>query len=428
MKTQIISIGNELLIGDTVNTNAARMAELLSPLGCKVTKIISIADDKKEIQDTVKECMRESDLVLCTGGLGPTHDDITKDAVAELFNCRMVENEEVLHFVQSRMAKLNITMTASNIAQALVPENCEVLFNTKGSAPGMWFYENNCYLAVLPGVPEEMEYLMTEKIIPKLMDVAPQLDYLHTVYIQTAGIGESTLSDEVLGDLNQYLNEDVSLAFLPFAGGVKMRITATGKNKEEAVENSRPLYNYIYDKAGDYIYGEGRDYHLAEEVGKLLKEKKVMIATAESCTGGMLSNMITNISGSAEYFKGGVIAYENQVKLEQLGVDEHQLAKHGAVSKIVALQMAKGVAKNLKAEIGISTTGIAGPKGGSREKPVGTVWIGFYSPEKHFAFKIIFSFDRLQNKERSSMVALEVVRRVLKGISGMPYGVKIQSA
>src|SRR5690554_397813 len=361
MRTQIISIGDELLIGDTVNTNAAWMANLLTEIGFRVDKILTIPDDKQAIQENISEAMKNSDVVFCTGGLGPTHDDITKTAVAELFGAKMVMNEEVYTFVEERLKKLNISMSDSNRDQAMVPENCEVLFNNNGSAPGMWFNENGSYLAVLAGVPYEMKFLMKERVIPKLNELFPVIEYLHSFYIHTAGIGESTLSEEVLGDVSSYLNEYVSLAFLPFAGGVTLRLNSNGETKEDAIRKAKPLYDLIHEKAEEYIFGEGKEFQLSEAVGELLKKESFMVATAESCTGGLLANTITNISGSAEYFMGGVVAYDNQIKINQLGVDEDAIAEFGAVSKEVALQMAKGVAEKFKAEIGISTTGIAGP-------------------------------------------------------------------
>ena len=428
MKTQIISIGNELLIGDTVNTNASWMANLLTETGFEVTKIITIPDDKKIIQQTVSEAMSVSDVVFCTGGLGPTHDDTTKTAVAELFNAQMKRDEKVLQFVESRMKKMNISMSESNKDQALVPQNCEVLFNTQGSAPGMWFCENNSYLAVLPGVPSEMKYLMKERVLPKLQQVFGDIEFLNSTYIHTAGVGESTLSEDILGDLSGYLNDEVSLAFLPFAGGVTLRLNSKGSNKDDAVKKAKTLYDHIYEKAGIYIYGEGKDARLSEVVGKILKSKSLMLAASESCTGGLLSDEITNISGSAEYFQGGIIAYDNQVKIDLLNVDKDDIARYGAVSKEVALQMAKGVAERLKADIGVSTTGIAGPTGGTEEKPVGTVWIGFYSSEEHFAVKATFSTSRRENKKRTVVSALEIIRRVLLGLDEMPYSLKKQNS
>ncbi|MDR9419820.1 competence/damage-inducible protein A [Gracilimonas sp.] len=426
MKAQIISIGNELLIGDTVNTNASWLGEFLTGLGFTVTRVHTISDGLQIIKDTLNQAISESDLIICTGGLGPTHDDMTKKAVAELFDVGYKLDEQTLEYVKSMFKKRNIPFSKSNYSQAEVPENAEVLFNKAGTAPGMWFNED-CCIAVLPGVPYEMKYLMEKKVSEKLREVFGDIGYVYSHYIKTAGIGESTLSDEVLGDLSNHFQNGVSLAYLPAAGGVTLRLNGHGSTKEEAKQYVQALKDIIYQKAGKYIYGEGKDYSISEAVGKLLKEQGIRISVAESCTGGLIANTFTDVPGSSNYFKGGIISYANEVKVNQLGVSEKDLVGVGAVSKEVALQMAKGVAERLGTEIGISTTGIAGPGGGTEEKPVGTVWMGFYKKgEEHFAIKAMFTKDRLINKERTKMVLLEATRRILAGIEEMPYDLKKQ--
>lgn len=427
MKVQIISIGNELLIGDTVNTNAAWMGNFLTGLGFTVSRVHTISDDLSLIKDTISQGMSEADFVVTTGGLGPTHDDMTKKAVAELFSSDYKLDKRTLDYIKALFEKRNIPFSKSNHAQAEVPESADVLFNKMGTAPGMWFHEKGAYLAVLPGVPNEMKYLMQERVAPRLRKVFGELEYLYSHYIKTAGIGESTLSDEILGDLSDYFESGISMAYLPAPGGVTLRLNSSGANKQEAQKQLEMLRDEIYRKAGKYIYGEGKDYSISESVGDLLKEKGLRIAVAESCTGGAIANAFTDISGSSDYFDGGVISYANHVKVKQLGVSQEDLDTVGAVSKEVALQMAKGVAEQLDTEIGISTTGIAGPGGGSKEKPVGTVWMGFYQKEgSHFAIKAMFTKDRLINKERTKMTLLEITRRELKGIAEMPYDLKKQ--
>lgn len=424
MKAQIISIGNELLIGDTVNTNASWLGEFLTGMGFTVTKVYTISDELEDIKEVITQSMSESDLVICTGGLGPTHDDMTKKAVAELFEVGYKLDERTLNHIKSLFKERNIPFSSSNKSQAEVPDNAEVIFNKSGTAPGMWFHEKN-YLAVLPGVPYEMKYLMKKKLAIKIRKAFGETGYVYSHYIKTAGIGESTLSDNILGDLSSYYQNGVSLAYLPAPGGVTLRLNAAGKTQEEAKGYLEDLSEIIYQKAGMYIYGEGNEYSISEAVGELLEENGFKIAIAESCTGGHISNSFTDVSGSSNYFEGGIISYANRVKVEQLGVSQNDLDKVGAVSKEVALQMAKGVAERLGTEIGISTTGIAGPGGGTKEKPVGTVWMGFYQKEReHFALKALFTKDRLINKERTKMVLLETVRRVLKGIEVMPYDLK----
>ncbi len=421
MKAQLISIGNELLIGDTINTNAAWMGQFLNDFGIEVSRVHTISDEHDLIKSTVQKSMEESDLVITTGGLGPTHDDITKTTIADLFDAKMVQDERVLDYVKELFKSRNIPFSESNSWQAMVPENCEVLFNKAGTAPGMWFHENDCFLAVLPGVPFEMKYLMKRRVSSKLREQTNGIGFIHTEYLKTAGIGESTLSDYILGDASSYLNEKVSLAFLPSFGQVTLRITGRGSTKEEAIEKSKALVGYINEKAANYIYGHHKDHSLSDRVGQLLIDQKKFIATAESCTGGLIANTLTDIPGSSGYVMGGIISYSNSVKKDQLGVLEYDLNTYGAVSKQVALQMAKGVAEATGADIGISTTGVAGPGGGSDEKPVGTVWIGFYSKEQHFAVKALFTKDRLVNKQRTTIVALEITRRILSNIEELPY-------
>ncbi|MDR9415291.1 MAG: competence/damage-inducible protein A [Gracilimonas sp.] len=427
MKAQIISIGNELLIGDTVNTNASWLGEFLTGIGFEVTQIYTISDELELIKETVKKSLQDADLVISTGGLGPTHDDMTKKAVAALFDVGYKLDKETLNYIKSIFKDRNIPFSKSNHGQAEIPENAEVLFNKTGTAPGMWFHEQGAYLAVLPGVPSEMKYLMKKRVASKLREHFGELGYLYSHYIKTAGIGESTLSDNILGDLSEYFENGVSMAYLPAPGGVTLRLNGSGSTKEQAKENLEKLRSIIFQKAEKYIYGEGKEYSISEAVGQLLNQRDWKISVAESCTGGLISNTFTDVPGSSDYYFGGIVSYANQVKVEQLGVSQHQLDTVGAVSKEVALQMAKGVAEKLNTEIGISTTGIAGPGGGTKDKPVGTVWMGFYQKNgDHFAIRAMFTKDRLINKERTKMVLLEMTRRVLNGIEMMPYDLKKQ--
>ncbi len=426
MKAEIISIGNELLIGDTINTNASWMGEFLTQHGFEVVRVHTISDNINHIKETVTSALASSDIVLCTGGLGPTHDDITKKALAELFEMNMRTDNEVLEFVKNMFAERNIPFSPSNFGQAEVPEHCEVLFNKAGTAPGMWFNIKGKYLAVMPGVPHEMKYIMKNGVAPKLRDNFGDVGYLYSHYVKTAGIGESTLSDNVLGNLDRFLNNGVSLAFLPMAGGVMLRLNGHGATKEKARTSVSYLLHYILDKAEEFIIGEGKDLTVSEVVGKLLMEQELTIATAESCTGGMIVNELTNIAGSSAYVLGGIVAYSNSVKVNQLKVIQSDLETYGAVSKQVALQMASGAALSLGADIGISTTGIAGPGGGTNEKPVGTVWIGFWSKNEHFAIKAMFTKDRLINKERTTRTVLELLRRNLMEIDSIPYNLEKQ--
>ena len=426
MNVQIISIGNELLIGDTINTNASWMGQFMTELGFEVKKVLTISDSLNDIKTAISSAISESDVVLCTGGLGPTHDDMTKKAVADLFGVGMRLDQQVLDYIKASFEKRKLPFSKSNYEQAEVPENCEVLFNKMGTAPGMWFPQSGKYLAVMPGVPYEMQFLMKKQVLPRLQEAFKGVGTLYSRYIKTAGIGESTLSDEVLGDMSVLLINGVSLAFLPTPGGVTLRLNGHGSSLEDAKASVSSLAGFIYRKASNYIIGEGKELTLAEVLGNILKEKQFTIATAESCTGGLIADKLTDIPGSSDYMLGGIVSYSNQVKVNQLGVAESDLKAVGAVSKEVALQMAKGVAKKMNADIGISTTGVAGPGGGTKEKPVGTVWIGYWSKTEHFALKAQLTKDRILNKERSMRIALETARRNLLGITEMPYNLEKQ--
>lgn len=424
MHCHIISIGNELLIGDTINTNAGWLGQKLTEAGVGVMHIHTIGDDQQKVKETLNMALSSADLVITTGGLGPTHDDITKKVVTDLFDCKLVVNEEILSFIKKVFKKRNIPFSDSNYQQAKVPDCCEVLFNSQGTAPGMWFDRGSVKLAVLPGVPHEMKHLMNEKVLPKVRAINGGTEFRRSHYLTTAGIGESTLSDEIIGNLDDVLSKDVDVAYLPSTQGTKIRISAYGTSELQMQSRIEAVAEYIRKKAGNLIIGEGKDLTLAKAVGNILSKKGLWISVAESCTGGYVANAITDVAGSSHYMKGGIIAYANEVKTSLLNVDVKDLESHGAVSKPVALQMARGVAQLLGTDIGISTTGIAGPGGGTKDKPVGTVWIGFWSKDQHFAVKALLTNNRLINKERTAAVALEIVRRTVTDIKEMPYGLK----
>lgn len=419
----IISIGNELLIGDTVNTNASWIGRSLTESGFEVERVFTIPDSYDLIRHHIKQSLEYADFTVVTGGLGPTHDDITKKVVTDIFDCDLLEDSEVMSYIEKIFKSRGFQLSESNREQALVPSACDVLFNKQGTAPGMWFELGGKYLAVLPGVPYEMQYLMINQVYPKLQSVFTDVDVWVTDYFKTAGIPESTLSDQI-GSLDEFLTNGIGVAFLPNPGGVTIRISASGSSQNDAEQKLAKLRNLLESKIGHYLYGKGKEVSLAEVVGGLLRENNLTIATAESCTGGFISNEITDIPGSSKYLNGGVVAYSNRSKTNMLGVDPEVINKYGAVSKEVALQMAKGVAEHFESSIGVSTTGIAGPGGGTEEKPVGLVWMGFWIKGKHFALKAMFSKDRKLNKQRTSMVVLETVRRELLEIPNYPYELK----
>lgn len=423
-KGHIISIGNELLIGDTVNTNAAWLGRYLTEKGFECEQVFTLPDSYELICSRIEASLKEAEITIVTGGLGPTHDDITKKAVADIFNVQMIENRQVLDHIKKIFKKRGFTFSRSNAEQALVPENCEVMFNSKGTAPGMLFEQNGHLLAVLPGVPYEMSWICEHELDEQIEKWFPGNEFRAVHYFKTAGVPESTLSDDVVGDLSSYLGNGVQIAYLPSTAGVTIRTSAEGATLQQAEKKLEQFRDHLYKAAGDVIYGEGKDANLADVTGQLLAEKGLTIAAAESCTGGLLLNSLTDISGSSRYVVGGVVAYANSVKMNTLGVSKETLERAGAVSRETALQMAAGAAKHFGADIGVSTTGVAGPGGGTKEKPVGLVWMGFKINDHHFALKAQFSNDRLINKERAVMVVLETIRRHLLGLNSYPYHLK----
>lgn len=429
MRTFILSIGNELLIGDTINTNASWLGDFFYQRGVDVSECLTIGDSEQAIIEGLTRALAKAELVIITGGLGPTHDDITKKTLAKYFNVGFKRDKAVLEHVETLFSKRGILMQPINIMQADIPENADVLFNDLGTAPGMWFQVNEKQAVVsLPGVPYEMKFLTQERVWLKLTEVFGLQSGIRKTYFRTAGIGESSLSEQRLPNLVQLLDENktVSVAYLPSAGEVKLRVTTVAENLEEAEELAKPVEKYIKDQITDLIYSFDRNEELPEALGKLLIEKGLTIASAESCTGGAIASAITDVPGSSAYFLGSVIAYQNDLKCQILNVDKSDIEQYGAVSKQVALQMAKGVAALTRADVGISTTGVAGPGGGTEEKPVGTVWIGIWTKDHHFAIKAFLSKDRLVNKVRATKLAIEAVRRVLLGKEVMPFELKKQ--
>lgn len=427
MIAEIVSVGDELLIGDTVNSNAAWLGEVLAERGIEVRRVHTVGDDGELIIRTLEAAEEKGELVIVTGGLGPTHDDVTKKAVAAHCGVSMRTHRPTLEFIRKTFEKRNIPFTRSNYLQAEVPENAEVLFNTQGTAPGLWIEEGAKLLVILPGVPHEMKHLVREELIPRLekRDGVYSRPYRH--YITTAGIGESTLSDEVIGKLDTWLNESLSVAYLPYPGGVRIRILGRGDARPEG-ERFQSLLEHIRERAGVHIIGEGEKVSLPEALGSLLRERGLTIALAESCSGGLICDALTDVPGSSDYLLGGVVAYANRIKTDLLGVSTGTLADHGAVSCETALEMAEGASERFGSDLGLSATGIAGPGGGSRQKPVGTVWVGYRDKERHFAVRARFTDNRRINKERTAALALDIARRTLQGIDVMPYGLQARHA
>ena len=414
MNAQIITIGDELLIGQTINTNAAYIGSLLIDNQIKISKTTVVGDESGVILHEFKDAWENNDIVIVTGGLGPTHDDITLSCVVKFFDTTLVINEDVLEDVKKRFQRLNRQLTQVNEDQALVPEISIPIRNTRGTAPGCWIEKDNKYFVVMPGVPYEMKEMMNNFIVPKLKTLASGNDYyIKKTTLLTTGIPESALFEK-LGDIGTLLN-GAQLAFLPSPFGVKLRITVTEPAKAQTEAKLADIEQKIRSIAGRYIYGKDDD-DLAEVVGRLLRERNLTIAVAESCTGGNISNNLTNFSGSSEFFERGIVSYSNAAKVEILNVDEDTIGKYGAVSYEVARQMAEGVKKISGTDIGLSITGILGPTGGSPEKPVGTVFIGYCDNTVCTAIKFQFGDDRILNKQRATQSALAILRKALLGI------------
>ena len=425
MKVTIINIGDELLIGQVVNTNASTMSRMLTQAGMEVRRTVVVGDERQAIWNAVDEAMHESNAVLVTGGLGPTKDDITKKLLCEYFDSELVENRMALDNVRRIFESRGYELTPVNRAQALVPKCCEVLNNDLGTAPCMWFQSKlevrsrksetdhqlrpptsdlRPVLVSLPGVPFEMEWLMRNRVIPKLQETF-KTDVIITKNILVQGIGESFLSD-LIEPWELSLPENIKLAYLPVAGLTKLRLTVHG-SYDPSIQKG------LYDLAGKYIVGEDCET-LDELVHKTLIERGLTLATAESCTGGNIARLLTAQAGASAYFRGGVVAYSNEVKECALGVKHSTLDAHGAVSEETVREMAEGVRTRLGADLAIATTGVAGPDGGTKEKPVGTVWIAVADATHTEAKLLQFGANRRQqNIDRSTNQAYAMLIRLL---------------
>lgn len=378
MKSILISIGDELLIGQTVNTNATWMGTELNKIGIEVVEVLTISDQQKAIEDAMAYAEQKCDLVLLTGGLGPTKDDITKKTFSDFFNAPLIENKLALENVEGFFKKYGRPMTPVNKLQALVPAGSKMLLNKAGTAPGMWMENENAVFVSMPGVPSEMRYLMRNEVMPRLQKSHNLPSIVHQT-MMTQGIGESYIAD-LIEDIEDGLPKHIKLAYLPSPGMVKLRLTGRGVSKEDLSKEIQSVFKEIKPRIKEHVYSDV-EAELEEVVGELLKAKKLTIATAESCTGGLLASTLTKVPGSSAYFKGSVVAYANEIKQNVLNVSEADLKRKGAVSKEVVEQMALGVQSLMKTDYAIATSGIAGPDGGTEEKPVGTVWISWATPD-----------------------------------------------
>jgi nicotinamide-nucleotide amidase len=411
MLAEIITIGDEILIGQIIDTNSAWMARHLNEAGIRVKQISSVSDDRQHILTALAEAHSRADIILITGGLGPTRDDITKKTLAEYFGVGMVENKGALDNVTAIFAKYNRPLLEVNRLQAQVPENCEVILNMNGTAPGMWFNYNGKIYVSMPGVPFEMMYMMKEQVIPKLKSVL-KLPFIIHKTILTAGEGESFLAERI-ADIEDTLPPYIKLAYLPKLGQVRLRLSAYGDNEVLLKEKIKEFADRITERVGNVVVAQ-EDIPLEKVILNKMAAKGLTLSLAESCTGGYISHLITQHAGSSDVFLGGAVSYSNGLKQKLLGVKASTLEKYGAVSGETVTEMVEGALANFGSDYAIAVTGIAGPGGGSDAKPVGTVWIGVATAGKTQIKKFTFGNKRAQNIERSAISAFFMLITLLK--------------
>ena len=407
MEADLITIGDEILIGQIIDTNSAWMAQHLNNEGINIRQIISISDQPDHIIQTLLESGKKAPIVLVTGGLGPTRDDRTKTALCDFFETQLTENNEVLDHVIQLLAPRGIAINSLNRDQALVPASATVLPNKLGTAPGLWFEREGTIYVFMPGVPFEMKYLMEFEVIPRLKQLFNTNTIIHRT-ILTQGLAESALAEKITY-WEDSLPDSISLAYLPSPQSVRLRLSARGENENYLKRLLEQKIKELTEIIPNYIFGY-EDETLAGNIGKILIEKELTLSVAESCTGGNIAHTITLNPGSSAYFKGGVIAYSNEIKSNILGIDRNLIADKGAVSKEVVEAMAVEARKIMNSDYAIATSGIAGPTGGTIEKPVGTVWIAVAGPESVISKLFNFANHRERNIIRSSQTALNMLR------------------
>ena len=407
----IITIGDELLIGQVIDTNSAWMAQELNKAGFRVKRRVAIGDERPDILKALDEESAGTDIVLITGGLGPTADDITKPVLCEYFNTTLVINKDALENVQHIFVKiLQRPLIERNLKQAEVPASCRVIQNKRGTAPGMLFEKNGKIFVSMPGVPHEMKGMMTDEVIPYLRTRFGTNFISHRTLL-TAGVGESTLADHI-EDFESALPSEIKLAYLPNYGMVRLRLTAIADQAGELESQLDLLFSDMKSRVSEWMVTD-EDISLQEVLGKILTGRKQTLSTAESCTGGYVAQLITSIPGSSAYFRGSVIAYDNSIKKKMLGVDPVILSTHGAVSEETVRAMVSGAITNLETDFAIATSGIMGPGGGSEKKPVGTVWIAAGNAREIITQKLWFRFDRQRNTELTAANVLNLLRRFI---------------
>ena len=415
MKIALLTIGDELCIGQIINTNAAWLAQACTDIGAQVQRHITIGDSSDALLNELQILSHEFDCIIMSGGLGPTHDDKTKETLVTYFNDTLILDEATLHNLKERARLRGLPLNQRNMDQALLPSQCTILENPRGTAPGMLFEKDNVMYVSLPGVPSELKGIMNDHVLPRLRSLIEEEHGKKPFFrtILTKGIPESALAD-LIGDPAEFLNEDDSLAFLPSYQGVRLRIGVLHSEQLAAQKRLDELQTLLIEKVGEYVFGYGNDTLLSVTVD-MLKSRKQTISVVESCTGGLLGSAFTQSSGSSSYFMGGFLTYSNDLKMRLANVSQETLQTFGAVSKEVAEEMAIGGRSALGTDFCISITGIAGPEGGTEEKPVGTVWIALASASSIMAKRFSFGGDRSINRERSVAQAIGMLYDSLTG-------------
>ncbi|AIZ63822.1 damage-inducible protein CinA [Hymenobacter sp. DG25B] len=411
---EIITIGDELLYGQVIDTNSAFLGQELGKLGIRVRQISSVSDRAEEIVQALDAARQRATLVLITGGLGPTKDDLTKNILTEYFGTELVLHEPSLQDVEAIFARYNRSMLEVNLQQAFLPASCTPIRNVMGTAPGMWFEDRGVVFVSMPGVPFEMKRMMTDIVLPKLKEHfhTPAIEH---VVIQTVGLGESFLAERI-ADWEDALPANIRLAYLPYMGGVRLRLTGTDDGQPHLRERMRALLPALREKLGQHIFAEG-EVSLEAAVGELLRERNLTVGTAESCTGGYVAHRLTSVPGCSAYFKGSIVAYDNTIKINDLNVTPESLATHGAVSEAVVRQMAEGLRQHLQVDVALATSGIAGPDGGTPEKPVGTIWIAYADAHHTVSRLLSFNRGRQLNIEYTTTVVLDMLRMNLPAVA-----------
>ena len=411
VNASIVTIGDELLIGQVVDTNSAWIAQQLNKIGVAVKRRVAVGDSRDAIVQILDEESLNADIILITGGLGPTSDDITKTVLNDYFGGKMVVNEEALANVKYLFEKVfKRPISAVNLMQAEVPDVCDVIQNKGGSAPGMIFHKGSTIYISMPGVPYEMKGIMEDAVIPLLKEKFQLPVIVHRTML-TAGIGESALA-EIIKDFEDALPPEIKLAYLPTYGMVRLRLSSSGFDKMSVEKNMDHYFDELKILAKDYLVTDA-DEPMQLVIGKILKEKKKTVSTAESCTGGYIAHLLTLVPGSSSYYEGSIVSYSYNVKETLLGVHENTLNTFGAVSEQTVKEMLQGLFEKLNTDYGVAVSGIMGPDGGTSDKPVGTVWMAVGNKENHQTQKINLRFSRERNIEVTGMMALNFLRKFI---------------